>query len=56
MGGGGSTDPKMVVRNNGFCGCRRPEILFWAYGRGKFFCLTQCVYTQTEFCGEFKNG
>ena len=23
-----------------------PEILFYAYGRGKFFCLTLCVYTQ----------
>ena len=23
-----------------------PEILFLAYGRGKFFCLTLCVFTQ----------
>ena len=23
-----------------------PEILFYAYGRGKFFCLNLCVYTQ----------
>ena len=23
------------------------EILFQAYGRGKFFCLTVCVYTQS---------
>ena len=44
-GGGGlpSTDPKMVVCNNGFCGHWR--FCFRHTAGGNFF-LTLCVYTQ----------
>ena len=47
-GWGGSTDPKMVVQNNGFCGrCRRRKFCFRHTGnREKIFGLTLCVCTQ----------
>ena len=48
-GGGarGSTDAKMVVRNNGFCRQpEAPEIFLYAYSRANLFSLTLCVHTQ----------
>ena len=45
--GGGSTYPKMVIPNNGFCGRQtRRRFCFRHTAGGKFFCSTVCVYTQ----------
>ena len=49
--GGGSPAPplqipKWLYGTMGFVAPEAPEILFLAYGRGKFLCLTLCVYTQ----------
>ena len=55
-----STDPKMVVQINGFCGRRR--FCFRHMAGGNFFVcvsvlLSMCLYSKySEFCGEFKNG
>ena len=54
-GGGGATNPKMVVWNNGFCGCRNFVLGIW---QGEIFLFDPMYLCSkySEFRGEFKNG
>ena len=50
-----STDPKMVVQDNGFCGRRR--FCFRHMAGGNFLFDPMYLYSKySEFCGEIKNG
>ena len=53
-----STDPKMVVQNNGFCGRQRRRRFVLGIRQGEIFLSNlMCLYSKySKFCGELKNG